>query len=262
MHVWRTGCGRCSVLPRTIDAATTSPALCLTTLALQDHNITSMDLTYVSKLHNLRTLKIEGTASSPSAVLTDGIFRTWADEARAQTAFAHLEHVFLHAQSVISEWVLEHLNAFPCLQTFCLHECAPWTRLKDNAAGRRCGWVQPTESAFSRFAKMTNAYSIEGKRGEQMTVPKWSEVVDAYLAHKHSSLGPPRLNVYVGTDAHHALAFNRLACFERDWTFQVQASSSTTSGAKPATGNGVSKRRKLKDGKATALNNTFLGLVT
>ena len=53
----------------------------------------------------------------------DRVLRTWADQAREDGAFPHLQSIFLFCQVGITAWSLDRLSAFPTLDEFCAHRC-------------------------------------------------------------------------------------------------------------------------------------------
>nr|POE98247.1 hypothetical protein CFP56_64840 [Quercus suber] len=261
-YSWRTGCEQCSLLPRAIDAVVSPLATWLTTLTLQDHVVSPMDMTYIARLTNLRALNIESASLGPRnqvGFLSDGIVRTWAVEAKANAAFQRLEMIFLLGQTRITQWALQCLNDFPALHTFCVSGCGILSMFNDDIARKQWGWHKRPRAEFIKLAKKMSHNNARG-------LVSWSTLVDVYMSHACSSRVPqiaesPNLNLYVGKTAVNHPNVTSLICFERDWAFaKDKASSAHSSEPELTTRNEITKRRKLRDGKDVALSDMLFDL--
>nr|POF15243.1 hypothetical protein CFP56_42132 [Quercus suber] len=279
MHSWRTGCERCSVLPRAVDAALGLQPVWLTSLTLQDHIVTAMDMTYISRLTNLQALNIDGTslgARNHSSSLNDSILRTWAAEAKTGIAFQKLEMIFINGQTEVTQWAFQYLNDFPSLYIFCPAACGIPLMLDDGATKRRYGWYKQQNDGFVKFGKTMPSlgrsiagYPSSGNIRSHIGASDrfvWSSVVDAYITHTRGLrtqqiVEQPVLNVYVGQSGEHEVSFTSVTCFERDWTFTAgQVLPVHAFKRKGVLGGEITRKRKLRDGKAMALNDMLLDL--
>jgi hypothetical protein len=69
------------------------------------------------------------------------VLRTWADQAREDGAFPHLQSIFLYCQEGITTWSLSRLSAFPALDEFCAYRCKiEWRQTKSMS-----GWRNSSE---------------------------------------------------------------------------------------------------------------------
>jgi hypothetical protein len=113
----------CKNLRLAIPQAIHSDCAWVTTLdvAVETSNV---DLVRVSELRNLRRFHM-ATKNEAAADegFNDRVLRTWADQAREDGAFPHLQSIFLFCQVGITAWALGQLSAFPALDEFCAYRC-------------------------------------------------------------------------------------------------------------------------------------------
>ena len=109
----------------------------LTTLEITCET-SNLDLVRVSELRNLRRFHVAiSCETATDQVLNDRVLRTWADQAREDGAFAHLQSIFLFCQPGITAYSLGRLSAFPALDEFCAYRCnIEWRQTKSMAGWR------------------------------------------------------------------------------------------------------------------------------
>ena len=109
----------------------------MTTLDITTETSTA-DLVRVSELRNLRRFHM--ATNHETAVdegFNDRVLRTWADQAREEGAFPHLQSIFLFCQVGITAWSLGRLSAFPALDEFCAYRCdIEWRQTKSMSGWR------------------------------------------------------------------------------------------------------------------------------
>jgi hypothetical protein len=94
----------------------------ITNLELGNAPCTVDELISLSQIRNLHTLHIRGfNARVP---FSDRVIREWAHEAGKGKAFLKLEMMFIDNIPEITPLSLNHLNAFPKLDTFCVRDCS------------------------------------------------------------------------------------------------------------------------------------------
>jgi len=126
-------------IPQTIE----SDCSWLTTLniATEESNV---NLVRIAELRNLRRFhmaKATGTETAIDQGFNDRVLRTWAEQARQDGAFMHLQSIFLYGQEGITTWSLDRLSAFPALDEFCAYRCKiEWPQTKSIS-----GWRNSSE---------------------------------------------------------------------------------------------------------------------
>jgi hypothetical protein len=84
----------------------------------------NIDLVRVSELQNLRRFHMATNhETADDEGFNDRVLRTWADQAREDGAFLHLQSIFLFCQVGITAWSLGQLSAFPALDEFTAYRC-------------------------------------------------------------------------------------------------------------------------------------------
>jgi hypothetical protein len=84
----------------------------------------TIDLVRVSELRNLRRFHMATNhETADDEGFNDRVLRTWADQAREDGAFPHLQSIVLYCQVGITAWSLSRLSTFPALDEFCAYRC-------------------------------------------------------------------------------------------------------------------------------------------
>jgi hypothetical protein len=84
----------------------------------------NIDLVRVSELRNLRRFHMATNhETADDEGFNDRVLRTWADQARDEGAFPHLQSIFLFCQVGITAWSLGRLSTFPTLDEFTAYRC-------------------------------------------------------------------------------------------------------------------------------------------
>jgi hypothetical protein len=113
--------GICGHLGLAIPQAFHAECAWVTTLDISTET-SKADLVRVSELRNLRRFRIaterENAADAP---FDDRVLRTWADQAREEGAFPHLQSMFLFCQKGITACSLGRLSVFPALDEFIVY---------------------------------------------------------------------------------------------------------------------------------------------
>lgn len=103
-------------------ASASSSMRWLTNLTLDD-SVSDIDFSKIPKLRNLHNIVVMGTSSRYHG-FSDYLLHSWADAAKETGCLNALETIFLSGQQGITVGSLEHLNAFPHLETFCAYDCS------------------------------------------------------------------------------------------------------------------------------------------
>lgn len=129
--------GTCKHLSPAIPQATSPDFAWLTTLDISVET-SNADLVRVSELRNLRRFQMATShETAADEGFNDRVLRTWADQAREDGAFPHLQSVFLFCQVGITAYSLGRLSAFPALDEFCTYRCnIEWRQTKSMSGWR------------------------------------------------------------------------------------------------------------------------------
>ncbi|KAF2764033.1 hypothetical protein EJ03DRAFT_42772 [Teratosphaeria nubilosa] len=231
----------------------------LTTLTLGSRPMSSVELAGVAKVRNVRHIYISPSPTS-GPDLTDSALHSWAEAAKTGGAFSKLEVLFIEGQQHISYGAFHHITQLPALHTCLVYWCGI---TMDGYTGHN---ERLTQSLGWRLSK-SNTCSLF-KFGKQHDSKQEIPVTNRglflqYVEHLRgldASGKLPTLYLALG-NARHTTPWNRKTalCFERDSTVAPCAPKNKhRAGSGAHTEYGTAKKRKIRDGKAFALNDLLV----
>lgn len=256
----------------------------LTNLKLQNVLLSSSDLVEITGLVNLQCIQlVAGTRANTG--FSDRIMQRWAESARGHGCFSKLEVILVSGHELVTDWSLQLLNDFPALNTFVEYFCGISSTSRSLA--EQVGWHDGSECVCSSSFQLSLLTHLRWELSEKLKdrdtgyeseisranhayysppqIISWTEVVDAYFHERISEKNGNQVRKVLNATLEDRAGYiyppgkfrrSRLHCFERDWNFTPthKPLPLPLPQAQELQAGNVSKKRKLKSGRALALD--------
>lgn len=254
----------------------------LTHLKLQNVLLSSSDLVEITGLANLQSIQLVASTWANTG-FSDRIMQRWAESARSDGCFSKLEAIFVSGHERVTDWSLQLLNDFPALSAFVVYFCGikstprSWTQQMGWHDGPECV-CSPSFSAtlltplrwglLGKLTERDTSHDSETSRADQAhysshRITSWTDVMAAYFSERNRKKNGNRVRSVLNATLEERGGYlyppgkfrhSRLHCFQRDWNFTPTHKPLPLPQAQELQAGNVSKKRKLKSGRALALD--------